>query len=206
MRDDSPPAMAPEIPRLMRRRFVATSFLAAFAFLMALSVHAVPRHVYLTWQGDTSRTITVNYQTIEPTEGSTVCFDTKSRNGHPNEYRNTATGRSHQIAGLLDERRIHWVELSGLTPGQTYYFIAGDPRNGFSAEQKFRTIPSGSQKLRFVIGGDMGVSTNVAILLQQAAKLSPAFGAVGGDIAYANDALTNYQRWDAWLDLWEPTW
>ena len=49
----------------------------------------------------------------------------------------------------------------------------------------------------------MGVSTNVAILLQQAAKLSPAFGAVGGDIAYANDALTNYQRWDAWLDLWE---
>src|ERR1051325_2411639 len=25
--------------------------------------HAAPRHVYLTWQGDTSTTITVNYQT-----------------------------------------------------------------------------------------------------------------------------------------------
>jgi hypothetical protein len=43
----------------------------------------------------------------------------------------------------------------------------------------------------------------VAPLLQQAARLSPAFGAVGGDIAYAGDMLTNYTKWDAWLDLWE---
>jgi hypothetical protein len=171
--------------------------------LLAQAVHAAPRHVYLTWQGDTSRTMTVNYQTFEPAETSTVCFDTKPRKGRPNEYRHTATGTSHQIAGLLDERRIHWVELSGLTPGQTYYFIAGDSRNGFSAEQKFRTIPSGAQKLRFVIGGDMGVGPDVAVLLQRAAKLSPAFGVVGGDIAYAGDLLTNYSKWDAWLDLWE---
>jgi hypothetical protein len=33
--------------------------------------------------------------------------------------------------------------------------------------------------------------------------LSPAFGVVGGDIAYAGDMLMNYQKWDAWLDLWE---
>jgi hypothetical protein len=26
---------------------------------------------------------------------------------------------------------------------------------------------------------------------------------VGGDIAYANDVLTNYARWDAWLDHWQ---
>ena len=39
--------------------------------------------------------------------------------------------------------------------------------------------------------------------LQHSAKLSPAFGVVGGDIAYANDALTNFAKWDAWLDHWE---
>ena len=189
--------------RSTRRRFTATSFLTAFVSLTALAVHAAPRHVYLTWQGDTSRTMTINYQTFDPAEASTVYFDTKSRNGRTNAYRFAAKGTSHQIPGLLDGRKIHWIELNGLRPGETYYFIAGDSLNGFSAEQKFRTVPSGSQKLRFVIGGDIGVSTSVAPLLQQAAKTSPAFGAVGGDIAYANDALTNYQRWDAWLDLWE---
>jgi hypothetical protein len=203
MRHFTQTAIAPKISRSTNGRWVVTSLLAAFAFPMALTVQAVPRHVYLTWQGDTSRTMTVNYQTLEPTEASTVYFDTKPRSGRQNEYRHSATGTARQITGLWDERKIHWVELSGLKPGETYYFIAGDPRNGFSREQKFRTIPSGSQKLRFVIGGDIGVSSSVAPLLQQAAKTSPAFGAVGGDIAYANDALTNYQRWDAWLDLWE---
>jgi hypothetical protein len=199
----TPPTIAPVIPQLNRRPFATTNFLAGFVFLIALAVHAAPRHVYLTWQGDTSRTMTINYQTLEPAETSTVYFDTKSGHGRTNAYQFAVTGASHQIPGLVDERKIHWVELSGLQPGETYYFIAGDSKTGFSREQKFRTVPAGPQKLRFVIGGDIGTSASVAPLLQQAAKTSPAFGAVGGDIAYANDALTNYQRWDAWLDLWE---
>jgi len=203
MLDDTSPATAPKILRFTRYPLAATCLFAAIASIIAQTIHSAPRHVYLTWQGDTSRTITVNYQTFEPTEASTVYFDTKPRNGRTNAYGHKATGTSHQIPGLLDQRRIHWVELSGLAPGETYYFIAGDSRNGFTAEQKFRTIPAGPQKLRFVIGGDMGVSSSVAVLLQQAAKLSPAFGVVGGDIAYAGDMLTNYAKWDAWLDLWE---
>jgi len=178
-------------------------FLTAFLSLLALTVSAAPRHVYLTWQGDTSRTITVNYQTLEPAETSTVYFDTKPRNGHCNEYRHSASGTVHQLPGLADERRIHWVELRNLTPGQTYYFIAGDPQHGFTAERKFRTLPTGSQSLRFVVGGDMGISSDVATLLQQSAKLSPAFGVVGGDIAYAGDLLKEFSKWDAWLDHWE---
>jgi acid phosphatase type 7 len=180
-----------------------TSLRIASLLLIALSVSAAPRHVYLTWQGDTSRTITVNYQTLKPTDTSAVYFDTQSRKDRPGEYRYKAVGTSHQIPGLADERKIHWVELGSLAPGETYYFIAGDPQHGFTAEQKFRTIPAGSQKLRFVTGGDMGVSADVAALLQQAAKLDPAFGVVGGDIAYAGDLLANYHKWDAWLDLWE---
>jgi len=178
-------------------------FLAVFLSLIALTVSAAPRHVYLTWQGDTSRTITVNYQTLEPTETSTVYYDTKPRNGRPGEYRYTASGSAHQFPGLADGRKIHWVELAKLTPDKTYYFIAGDPQHGFTAERKFRTVTSGSQSLRFVVGGDMGIGADVAALLQQSAKLSPAFGVVGGDIAYAGDLLTNFSKWDAWLDHWE---
>ena len=59
------------------------SVTAGFISLLAMAAHAAPRHVYLTWQGDTSRTITVNYQTLEPTDASTVLYDTKPRNGRP---------------------------------------------------------------------------------------------------------------------------
>lgn len=194
---------APRISRSTHHPLAVPGFLAAFLSLIALTVSAAPRHVYLTWQGDTSRTITVNYQTLEPTETSTVYFDTKPRNGRHVDYRYTATGSTHQIPGLADGRKIHWVELAKLTPGKTYYFIAGDPQHGFTAERKFRTVPAGSQSLRFVVGGDMGVSSDCADLLQQSAKLSPAFGVVGGDIAYANDALTSFAKWDVWLDHWE---
>ena len=178
-------------------------FLAAILSLAAFTGQAAPRHVYLTWQGDTSRTITINYQTFEAAETSTVFFDTKPRNGRVSEYRQKAQGSAHQIPELPDARNIHWVELTNLTPGGTYYFIAGDAQHGFTAERKFRTLPAGSQNLRFVIGGDMNIGPDVPTLLQQSAKLSPAFGVVGGDIAYANDNLTNYAKWDAWLDHWQ---
>ena len=176
---------------------------ALFVLLIALPSSAAPRHVYLTWQGDTSHTITVNYQTLEPAETSTVYYDTQSRNGRPEAYRFTANGSAHQIPGLADGRKIHWVELRKLAPDQTYYFIAGDAQHGFTAERKFRTIPAGSQNLRFIIGGDIGTGSDVPELLEQAAKTSPAFGVVGGDLAYANDGLTNFFRWDMWLDNWE---
>ena len=188
-------------PSLSPNRLVG--FLASLVFLFTLAAHAGPRHVYLTWQGDTSRTMTVNYQTLESSGASTVYFDTKPQNGEPSEYRYMAIGRSHQIPELEDGRKVHWVELEKLSPGQAYYFIAGDPQTGFTKERKFRTVTDGSEKLRFVTGGDMGTSADLAALLQQSAKLSPAFGVVGGDIAYANDAMTNYARWDAWLDHWQ---
>jgi acid phosphatase type 7 len=189
--------------RLGERPFTSAALALVFLAFGNLAVPAVPRHVYLTWQGDTSGTITVNYQTLTPADSSKVCYDTQPREGRSDEYRYTATGSSHQIPGLPDGRWIHWVELKGLKPGTTYYFAAGDPRNGFTRERQFRTIPSSSKQLRFVTGGDMGVSADVAILLKHAAKLSPAFGMVGGDIAYAGDLLTNYTKWDTWLDLWE---
>lgn len=190
------------VPSIARR--LAVSQLAVVCLCLASgALRAAPRHVYLTWQGDTSRTITVNYQTFEAATASTVFFDTKPRNGRPLEYRRQAVGHAHQVPDLADGRWVHWVELTDLEPGRTYYFIAGDPERGFTAERKFRTVPAGSQKLRFVTGGDMNVGPDAAELLHQAARFSPAFGVVGGDLAYANDVITNSPKWDAWLDHWE---
>src|SRR5438477_10369701 len=180
------------------------TLLLGFSLLwFALLAQAAPRHVYLTWQGDTSTTITVNFQTIEEAQISEVYYDTKPRKGKIGEYRFHATGTRHKIDGLPDGRTIHWVELAQLEPGKTYYFVAGDPKNGFTPERKFRTIPDGDQKLRFVDGGDMGTGPALPILLKHAAQQEPNFATVGGDLAYAGDMLTNYTRWDVWLDAWE---
>lgn len=52
--------------RLGARHFTGAALALVFLALGSLAVRAVPRHVYLTWQGDTSGTITVNYQTLTP--------------------------------------------------------------------------------------------------------------------------------------------
>ena len=186
-------------------KFFKSGFACALV-LVLLSLpgisQGVPRHVYLTWQGDTSTTLTVNYQTLEEPQASAVRYDTRSRNGKIADYKYEATGTRHKIEGLEDGRTIHWVELKGLTPDTTYYFVAGDPKTGFTEERKFRTVAADEKKFRFVIGGDMGTGLTLPPLLQMAAREEPQFGVIGGDIAYANDRLTNYARWDAWLDAW----
>src|SRR6185436_19591474 len=61
---------------------------------------AAPRHVYLTWQGDTSTTMTVNYQTMEAADASMVYYDTKPRKEKIGDYRFHAAGTRHKIDGL----------------------------------------------------------------------------------------------------------
>lgn len=163
---------------------------------------AAPRHVYLTWQGDTAHTITVNFQTMEEASESVVYYDSVSHAANPAFFRYSATGRRHKTPGLEDGRTIHWVELTNLIPGQTYYFICGDLRNGFSDVKAFRTIPPDAETFRFVTGGDQGTGQGPRDLNFQASRWSPSFGLVGGDLAYANGELKNVRLWDEWLDNW----
>ena len=164
---------------------------------------AAPRHVYLTWQGDTSTTITVNYHTMAAADASEVRFARQSCAGDIDAYPYRAVGRRHQIPGMVDGRTVHVVELIGLKPGTSYYFIAGDETTGFSPEHKFRTVPDDDRPIRFITGGDVGIEAMAGELLNRAAQQSPLFGVIGGDIAYANGNLAEASRWDAWLDNWE---
>jgi hypothetical protein len=51
-----------------------------------------PHAVYLTWQGDTSTTITVNFHTAYPTTESEVRFDVEPRGNNPLPTRGGPTG------------------------------------------------------------------------------------------------------------------
>ena len=158
--------------------------------------------VYLTWAGDPATTMTVSFHTPEAPGEPVVYYDTESRDGELPAYRYRAGGRTHQIPGLPVTRYVNHVELSGLTPGETYFFVAGDPANGFRQEERFHTIPEDASPLRFVVGGDVSVLPRAKLLLKQAAKYEPMFAVIGGDLAYANGELSNYYLWDIWLQRW----
>jgi acid phosphatase type 7 len=186
-------------------QFRGTLLRALLVLLLSGScLQAAPRFVYLTWQGDTSRTMTVNFQTMAAAESPRVQYAASADALNNPQQRRTAQGTSHQIPGLPDGRWVHWIELRDLEPGQTYHFIAGDDAGGFSEPLKFRTIPADDAPLRFVVGGDSnahGGDLQVS-LFRQAAAQSPQFMLFGGDYAYENGDLEEVGLWDAWLDMW----
>jgi Purple acid Phosphatase, N-terminal domain/Calcineurin-like phosphoesterase len=164
---------------------------------------AAPLHIYLTWQGDTSTTMTVNVQTATP-DNITLRYDTTTQGGIPASYSQIQTGSTHQIPGLdtYVTRYIHTVELTGLAPGQVYYAIAGDAVNGYSPEFQFRTTPM-DEPLTFITGGDFDAVAATETMLIQAATHDPNFAVLGGDVAYVNGNLAQFAKWDTFLDWWE---
>lgn len=181
--------------------FITSFFLLLLPFL-GMSQNAPPMYVYLTWQGSTSTTMTINFQTKD-SSASEVWYDVVSRVGEVDSYTKHASGTAHQIDSLEDGRWIHWVELTGLKPGGTYYFVAGDVTVGVSQEKKFRTIPNNRKPLHFVVGGDMGFDPVVDTLMQFTAAQEPQFVMIGGDIAYADGKLENVNIWDLWLNRYQ---
>lgn len=112
----------------------------------------------MTWQNDTSTTMTVNFLTSAPLPVSEVLYDIVSRQSDVSAYRFRVPGKSHYIEGLESGPQIHWVELPNLNPGQAYFFVAGSAKSGYFRECKFRTIPKDGSHLRFVTGVDMGLT------------------------------------------------
>jgi hypothetical protein len=175
----------------------------ALIVLLALSGCAVPRHVYLTWQGDPSTTMTVNFQTSSPDPAGRVLYDMQSRAGDASPYAFALEADAELFDTGESRRAVYHAELTGLEAGQTYYFVTETAEFGRSREYKFRTVPADGSLIRFIVGGDMGILPNAPRLQEQAAALSPMFAVIGGDLAYANGDLNNAWIWDIWLRNWE---
>ena len=95
---------------------------------------------------------------------------------------------------------IHSLTVTGLTPDTTYYFIVGDPDNGYSREYKFRTLPEDGSEIRVIQGGDMNISEHYSDIARPLLTMRPQLYLVGGDIAYANGWLSNGWRWKRWFE------
>ncbi|WFB36236.1 metallophosphoesterase family protein [Kiritimatiellota bacterium B12222] len=175
-------------------------FLLLF-FILGAPLWAEPQHIVFTYMGDPSTSLTVNWQSAPGQSSPVVQYDTVSRAGNTEAYRHQATGNISQIPGL-DDRSIYQVSLKNLAPATTYYLVVGNAETGLSSEIKVKTIADDERAIRFVTGGDMGVSNDTRVLLRHAASYDPDFAAVGGDIAYANGRISSVKKWDTWLSYY----
>ncbi|OQB39361.1 MAG: Calcineurin-like phosphoesterase [Candidatus Hydrogenedentes bacterium ADurb.Bin179] len=159
-----------------------------------------PLHSYLTWSADPATTIDVNLCIREKAPEVTVYYDTVSRDGNKDAYAmKMETTYYPTPLEMYDRRAIYMAGLKDLTPGTTYYFMAGDPKYGYTREWSFRTLPGGNAPLRFVNGGDMNIGPRSQKLLRLAAQQNPDFVVIGGDLPYANGLLKEYDDWIRWF-------
>lgn len=158
---------------------------------------AAPLALYLTWQNDPATTQVVHWHTDEPGADSLV------------EYRAVGDARWLAATGWSrpwpdTPRRVHMVELRGLSPATDYEFrLVG---LGEKIE-RFRTVPARLEApLRFAVGGDlMGRRADFERMSRVVAERDPAFAVVGGDWAYADGLPEKVHRWFELWEVWDQT-
>jgi predicted phosphodiesterase len=162
-----------------------------------------PFNIHLSYhQTDLSTGITVTWQTKFSNSGSQVLYDNVSRSGNSLFYQNSSSGIStgyNNASGY-----IHNVELIGLKPNSTYYFICGGVNGGYSNERIFQTAPSKSSNLRFVVGGDCRsnweVRDKISLLMS---KYNPAFVMIAGDLVTSG---SNQTQWNSFFNGLDNYW
>ena len=178
--------------------------------IIGAGASTAPSQIHLTWAtNDVYHTMAVSWWTFG--EGTpTVVYDTVSRGGVIGKYAYRSVGVNHRVADF--EGWYHDVELTGLEPGTTYYFICGSA-GGWSNECKFKTIGL-TEQVSLVFGGDSR-STSEASIKTGPTRISnwpyarnwvsttmaaedPDFVIFGGDMV---DMGNDQVEWADWFDM-----
>ena len=163
-----------------------------------------PNGIHLTWQSnDTARTVTITWKTVMENAGDVVRYGTE-----PGGYGPPVVGSHHTYSGAGGY--IHDVELTGLSPDTTYYFICGGENGGWSEERSFRTAPDQRTSFRFVAGGDSRPGSgdwpfSRDSISRTMAEFNPSFVLFTGDFASTWNDQSGLDNWFAavqeyWVD------
>jgi hypothetical protein len=154
----------------------------------------VPRQIILTWQNNPQTTMTVTWRTDH--QGTSGLYYS-SEPGQEDKYLVAETFTFEETAAW-----VHTVEITDLNPGTTYWVTV--ETDGVQAEEfNFRTAPSESEDLLFVMGADaQHLRTQMHVIqevFKQAATEDPDAFIYSGD--FVNAELSDYE-WDLFFDLW----
>ena len=189
----------------LRRLRLSTPSTVVLAALLVAGCSAPggepPWHsVHLTWQGDTSTTMTVNL--VVEADGS----DQRLPGAASVEWRPSGTeGQASSVAGTAVEMegvpgvRVFHFELRDLEPGASYDFTTTAEGRPLGNVRSFRTVPRDGP-VRLAAGGDVGTEPLSLALLAEASRQSPHMLVIGGDLAYANGLVSRWPRWRTWLE------
>ncbi len=186
---------------------VAIAFIAVAVAAAIVATHLLlkekegeePTRIRLVPYGDAGRTITIIWESSS--DESVVLYDTAPRGGNPSAYRFSAQGRRY----LRPDGRgyVHVVELTGLTPNTTYYFVCGG-EGEWSKEYAFKTAPENAARIRVIVGGDCRTNRVARDAVSRAmARYDPDLVVLTGDLVEDGDSMI---QWEDFLNHINEYW
>ena len=150
---------------------------------------AAPHHIHLSWQGDTSTTMTVTWRSTA--KSGTVQYGSTASYGK----QVAAASRSYQGS------YIHVAQITGLKAGSTTFYrcgVAGD----WSAKYSFRTAPKAGTSFRYAAHGDSRSNDSARATVRAGVQArNPAFSVHTAD--FVSNGWSQSQ-WDQWFKTMQP--
>jgi acid phosphatase type 7 len=135
-----------------------------------------PDTLFLSWQGDPTTTMTVQWIAPESAADVWIQFATV-------ENPLWQVGKTLTKPFLNTDLKVYRCEMTGLKDGCEYQFQLARSAKVY----RFRTMPKkATNTIQFVSGGDCGVDAHAINTNILAAKQEPYFALIGGDLAYDN--------------------
>jgi len=148
---------------------------------------------------DSSTEITIGFDAYVANTNPLVYYSTNPINiNNLNSYSSQTPDITNSEFGM----ETCFVRLTGLQPGQTYYFVVKD-NSSTSEVYNFETIPdTNNTQLSIIAGGDSRNNLDVrAVANKTVSKLQAHAFMFDGD--FTNDG--NADQWQQWLDDWQLT-
>ena len=136
---------------------------------------------------------------------SEVRYDTQSRAGQPGDYRQRNFGAAHAIDGLADGRLIYVRRTDGLEARWLLFHRRGRRGTWLQSRDEIFHRPDTNEAIRFVAGGDMGISRHARKMVRISTGRYPLIAAIAGDLAYANGRLSRDRKRHRWFDNWRDS-
>lgn len=178
--------------------FLLSTGASSTSLAESIEYAATPKHITLTWTGDTQTTQTITWQTDEPITGQ-VRFREKGETVLLLNREKIMAARMQPEITNLGIRYIHSVTLTGLRPGGSYiYQVSGG--STWSEQKTFTTARNDSKEFTFLVFGDsQSITYRTWQSTLQSAYLAHPDAAFITNVGDLVDVGQDYAQWDAWF-------